>query len=165
MQFCSPWPDKQNQRLMWPKWLLLMLLTFFHSGVQLGDLDHQKINSLLQRIHPHVETIGFIKKLPEYVFSMSAWNTMKQKRWPVPGKINWGAFQVVKGKQICLRTRGRSNSNKTSAGVFSTTQHTVLFISRKCFYSIFQFNSTRSPHTINTTPFPSWEYGAEVSLP
>lgn len=50
-------------------------VTLFHGGVQLGHFDSQQVHSLLQVIHTHVETVGFIKQLSKDVFCMTTCKT------------------------------------------------------------------------------------------
>lgn len=49
------------------------LLTFLHGGVQLRHLDDQQVHPLLQRVHPHVEAVGFVEQLSEDVLRVPAW--------------------------------------------------------------------------------------------
>lgn len=45
--------------------------TFLHGGVQLCDLHCQQVDSLLQTVHPQVETVGLCEQLTKDVLRMT----------------------------------------------------------------------------------------------
>lgn len=47
--------------------------TFLNGGVQLCDLDGQPVNAVLEWVGTQIESIGLVKKLAKYVFSMFTW--------------------------------------------------------------------------------------------
>lgn len=53
--------------------------TLFHRGIQLGDLDSEAINPVLQRVCADVEVVGLVEQLSEYVLSMFACRRHQQK--------------------------------------------------------------------------------------
>ncbi len=55
---------------------------------QLGDFDSQQVHSLLQVIHTHVETVGFIKQLSKDVLCVTTCKTDGETNG-VLKKINW----------------------------------------------------------------------------
>lgn len=55
-------------------------VTLFHGGVQLSDFDSQQVHSLLQVIHTHVETVGFIKQLSKDVLCVTTCKTNAHRR-------------------------------------------------------------------------------------
>ena len=48
-----------------------ILSTFLHGGVQLCDLHCQQVDSLLQTVHPQVETVGLREQLTKDVLRMT----------------------------------------------------------------------------------------------
>lgn len=64
-------------------------LTFLHGGVQLRHLDDQQVHPLLQRVHPHVEAVGFVEQLSKDVLCVPACQgTPRLSPWQVapPGQ-------------------------------------------------------------------------------
>lgn len=53
-------------------------LTLLNAGVQLGDLDGQVVDSVLERIGAPVKGVGLIKKLPKDIFCMFTCNQSKE---------------------------------------------------------------------------------------
>lgn len=45
-------------------------LTLLHAGVQLGDLDGQAVDSVLERIGTPVKGVGLIEELSKHIFCM-----------------------------------------------------------------------------------------------
>lgn len=50
-------------------------LTLLHAGVQLGDLDGQAVDAVLERIGTPIKGVGLVKKLPKNIFCMFTCNT------------------------------------------------------------------------------------------
>lgn len=57
-----------------------MKLTLLHTGVQLGDLDGQAVDTVLERIGTPIKGVGLIKELPENIFSMFTCNTEQERK-------------------------------------------------------------------------------------
>ncbi len=72
---------------------LMRDVTLFHRGVQLGDFDSKQVHSLLQVIHTHVKTVGFIKQLSKDVLCVTTCRTDGDK-YGVLKIINW-IFMLV----------------------------------------------------------------------
>lgn len=64
-----------------------MKLTLLHTGVQLGDLDGQAVDTVLERIGPPIKGVGLIKELPEHIFSMFTCNTEQKVRMLISRKV------------------------------------------------------------------------------
>ena len=46
--------------------------TLLHAGVQLGDLDSQAVDAVLQGVGAHIEGVGLVEQLSEHVLCMFA---------------------------------------------------------------------------------------------
>lgn len=55
-------------------------LTFLHGGVQLGDLDGQAVDAVLQGVGSQVERVGLVEQLSEDVLRMFTCST-RVDRW------------------------------------------------------------------------------------
>lgn len=71
--------------------------TLLYAGVQLGDLDSQAVDTVLEGVRTNVKGVGLIKKFPEDIFGMFTCNQSKK-----PEIQKKGAVQEQYGLKMTL---------------------------------------------------------------
>lgn len=55
-------------------------LTLLHAGVQLGDLEGQAVDTVLEGVGAPVKGVGLVKKLPKNIFCMFTCSQSKEPK-------------------------------------------------------------------------------------
>lgn len=89
-------------------------LTLLHAGAQLGDLDGQAVDAVLEWVGTHIKGVGLVKKLPKNIFCMFTCNQSEE---------NEGRRRVVDTQKGVSNLWGKERS----AAYFMTQKNTISY--------------------------------------